>query len=144
MSQNLSCPQVFVSTGGELPIAHLDVDISVTVTVATVQIRTTFHNPNNYPVSGVYKAPNSHGQASISSCEIAFPGKRLVTSVIDPDVIKNVSQNPNPDVEVFDPLAFSMGFDSCPPHCEVIVTVNYLQVRPYHLQPVALSRSWNV
>jgi len=116
-----------VSTGGELPIAHLDVDISITVTVATVQIRSIFQNPNNFPISGVYKAPNSHGQASISSCEIAFPGKRLVTSVIDPDVIKNVNRNPNHDVEVFDPLAFTMGFDSCPPHCEVIVTVNYLQ-----------------
>ena len=133
MSQNLSCPQIFVATGGELPILHLDVDISITVTVATVQIRTIFHNPNSFPISGVYKAPNNHGQASISSCEISFPGKRLVTSVINPDVIKNAKPNPNPDVEVFDPLAFCMGFDQCPPGCEVVVTVNYLQVLCIHI-----------
>jgi hypothetical protein len=128
MSQNLSCPQIFITNGGELPIAHMDVDISVTVTVATVQIRTIFYNHSTYPVSGIYKAPNNHGQANISSCEITFPGKRLVTSVINPEVIKNVQHNPNPDVEVFDPLAFSMGFENCPPNSEVVVTVNYLQV----------------
>jgi hypothetical protein len=129
ISQNLSCPQIFIPTGGELPIAHLDVDVSITVTVATVRIRTVFQNQTNYPISGLYKAPNSHGRASISSCEITYPGKHLVTSVINPDVISNVNSNPNPDAEAFDPLAFSMGFDDCPPNCEVVVTVDYLQVQ---------------
>lgn len=127
-SQNLSCPQIFLSTGGELPIAHLDVDVSITVTVATVQIRTIFQNQNTFPVSGLYKAPNNYGLASISSCDISYPGRRLVTSVINPDIVTNVNSNPNPDAEVFDPLAFSMGFSECPPNCEIIVTVNYLQV----------------
>lgn len=128
ISQVLSCPRIFLDSGVELPIAHLDVDISISVTVASVQIRTTFHNPNNHNVSGLYKSPNNHGQASISSCEILYPGKRLVTSVINPDIVKDVNHNPNPAAETFDPLAFSMGFNDCPPNCEVIVTVNYLQV----------------
>jgi hypothetical protein len=134
ISQNLSCPQVFLNTGAELCIAHLDVDISITVTVATVQIKTIFHNQNNYPISGLYKAPNSYGQASVSSCEISFPGTRLVTSVINPDVVKNVNANPNPEAEAFDPLAFAMGFSNCPPNCEVVVTVNYLQVCMYFIK----------
>ena len=128
ISQNLSCPQIFLNTGAELPIAHLNVDVSITVTVATVKIQTVFQNQNPFPVSGLYKVSNNYGLASISSCEITYPGTRLVTSVINPDIVTNVNSNPNPDAEAFDPLAFSMGFSNCPPNCEVIVTVNYLQV----------------
>jgi hypothetical protein len=129
MSQNLSCPQMFLNSGGELPIAHLDVDISITVTVATVKIRTVFQNNTSGNASGLFKAPNNYGRASISSCEITYPGKRLVTSVINPDVVKNVHSNPNETAEQFDPLAFAMGFTDCPANCEAVVTVNYLQVR---------------
>ena len=128
MSQNLSCPQVLLSSGEQLPISHMDVDVSVTVTVATVQIRSFFVNSNSYAVSGLYKAPNNYSQASVTSCDISYPGKRLVTSVIDPEVVTDVNQNPNSGADTFDPLAFSMGFEECPPQSELVVTVNYIQV----------------
>ena len=128
MSINLSCPQVFLDGGGELPIVHLDVDVSVTVTVATVQIRSIFQNQAPYPVHGIYKCPNSYGRASISSCEISYPGRRIVTSVINPDIVTSVQPNSNPKAEAFDPLAFSMGCENCPPQSDVIITVTYLQV----------------
>jgi hypothetical protein len=133
------CPLAVVTPpegGGErsqqqnLVVVRCDCEVQINVVVASVTLRLVYRNASARAVSGVFKAGNAFGQATVTSCDMRYSGQHLVTAVIDPNVVsidsgKN-SQAPQHS-EYQDLLHFILPFTDLGAGCEMAVEMSYIQ-----------------
>ena len=130
------CPQALIPghdgnrDESQLPLVRVDCFIEVNVVVATVRIRTVYKNTSSSAVSGIYKASNAFGHATVTSCDISYPGRRFVTAVVDPDVVnpsENGLSNTGGEQHFQDLLFFSLPFQDLGVDSEMLVELCYIQ-----------------
>lgn len=123
------CPHIETSEGGRLPIVSVECEVQVNVVVATVRIKIVYRNTNNYTVSGVYKAPNSYGSATVTSCDVSYDNSHLVTAVVDPAAVSidDAKKDPSTSRNYQDLLYFMLPFQNLGANSEIVVDLNYIQ-----------------
>lgn len=117
------CPCVKTSDGVSLPVVSVFCDVQVNAVVATVRVVSVYRNPSQSPVSGVYTASNSFGEATVTSCDVSFAGRRFVTAVIDPSEVAVE----NTDGKFQNMLHFLMPFHGLPGYSDMSVELTYIQ-----------------
>lgn len=127
------CPYAETGEGFMLPVVSLRLEIQVNVIVATIKLTVIYRNISGRTVSGVYKASNAYGRATVTSCDVTHPGCHFVTAVIDPSVVsidtgaKNPDWGNNSNHQYQDLLYFTMPFRDLPPNSDMTVELNYIQ-----------------
>lgn len=126
----------FESSGRKiaLPVYSVYCNVEVHISAAFVYLKTTFVNTSSGPISGTYSFPTMVGfqpSAVVSSCDLYFPGGSFSTSVINPDEHKVETnqqlQSIDSSASSYDPSIFKMPFYGCPPQCQIVVELRYLQ-----------------
>ena len=113
----------------------VDLNVEIHIALGFVTFRISYLNTSDKTISGLFILPTNKGSATVLSCDLSFPGKMFSASVIDPSQttftenakLSSVSKDGDTPISTYDPAVFQMPFYDCPPRCEIVVEMKYIQ-----------------